>query len=286
MKWLSAWRSTKLATAWTYSTHGQLWRLLPSTDGYLALEDRQAESKCVSFACLHAMTGEVLWRDLSFEERWWISLNTIHQDVVFLHEYATPDMPDEKKIYAVDIASGRLRWSNADLKFLFAHDGAVYAARDEYDRRRFFELDLHIGSVLREIDDGYLNVVRSTVVGAGLTQVRFPAHYVPGGEGGNTRYDRLEKFFRGVSDVEMAEVLEFDRHWIVGYYVKLHERSSQRALQQHLAVMAKDEERVIFRDVLTRNALMCAPDMFFSMRNHLYYVKERKCLSALNLEHL
>ncbi len=112
MNWLAGWKSKKLEPAWEYKTKGILWRLLPSRDGYIVLEDRDVETKTVSFACIRASSGEICWDDVQFDERWWVNVEAIHEDVVLFHEYATPDMPDHKKITVVDLNNGRTLWSN------------------------------------------------------------------------------------------------------------------------------------------------------------------------------
>src|SRR5713101_5946050 len=112
MRWFTRGKTNEIRVAWQYTTGGKLWRLYPSASGRIVVEDRDVERKKVSFTCLDQMTGRVLWTDLQFAEKWWITIDSIYHDVLFLHEYATPDMPEHKKIHAVDVESGRLSWSN------------------------------------------------------------------------------------------------------------------------------------------------------------------------------
>lgn len=283
MTWLTHLMPKKLARSWTYSTRGQIWRLLPSASRCLLLEDREVDSKKVSFACIDAITGAARWRDLSFDERWWISMEAVHDDVVFIHEYAAPDMPDHKKIVAVDIGSGRVLWSNGELKYMFAHQDAVYAAKDEYDRRRFFELGLHDGKVLREIEDSYVSVLRSTVVHDRFADVHFPQPLAGGGQTAGPAPEIINRIVPQIESAEMAEYLEHDLLLVVGYYERMQVSSARPLYRQHLSIARKDSRRILFEDVLTREALTCVPDMFFRMADHLYYIKERNSVSAVNL---
>ena len=283
MAWLTGWSSKTLVASWTYSTRGQLWRLLPSVRGFLLLEDRNVESKTVSFACVDAITGKTRWQDLSFEERWWIGMEGVHEDVVFIHGYAAPDMPDHKKITALDVFSGKVLWTNAELKYLFAHEDAVYAARDDHDRRVFFELDLRDGAVLREIDDSSIGVLRSAVKNDRPADVHFPLLLPGTGQLAAQAPEAVDRIVRWIDNVEIVEFLEHDLHWIVGYHVRLQAASGRPLYRQHLAISRKDADRICFADVMTREALTCVPDMFFSMADHLYYIKERNSVSAVNL---
>ena len=67
MSWMPGWKRRKLRVAWEFSTRGILWRLVPSAEA-LAIEDRDAETKTVSFACVDAASGVVRWHDRKFDE--------------------------------------------------------------------------------------------------------------------------------------------------------------------------------------------------------------------------
>src|SRR5689334_20968235 len=101
MSVLKLFKSRRRKVEWSYSTKGYLWRLVPSENGLFVIEDRDVESRKVTFACLDRQTGTVLWQGLALSEQWWITVDRIHNDLLFLHEYASPDMPEQKKIYAI-----------------------------------------------------------------------------------------------------------------------------------------------------------------------------------------
>src|ERR1043165_73152 len=152
----------KLRPAWNFVANGVIWRLLISQNGYLVGEDRNKESKMVTFFCIHLESGEVLWQGKLFDEDWWMGLEARHNDIVFMHEFATPDLPEHKKIPAVDMMTGRPLWTNEQSKFLFAHEDRVYTVKDGFETRTFIELDLRTGKEMREVDTAVVNELRNS----------------------------------------------------------------------------------------------------------------------------
>src|SRR5436309_6488000 len=178
MRWFSRTRRGSIEPVWTFSTNATLWRLLPSRNGYFVGEDRDTSEKKVSFFCLDQQGGRICWSGVRFDEPWWIGLEAIHQGRVFVHEYAAPDMPDHKKIFALDLATGTLLWSTEELKFVAAHEERIYAAREHHEERQFFELDAESGTSLRQIDAGYLNVLRESIPADEYDFMEYPAIYM------------------------------------------------------------------------------------------------------------
>src|SRR5450759_102613 len=106
----SLFQKKQLKPAWSYTTEGVLWRLLFSETNFIVGEDRDTEKKEVSFFCLNASNGDVLWKDISFAEPWWIGIEGIVHGKVFLHGFKKPDMPEHGRIIAVDLGTGRELW--------------------------------------------------------------------------------------------------------------------------------------------------------------------------------
>ncbi|HTS00714.1 MAG TPA: DUF4905 domain-containing protein [Bacteroidota bacterium] len=133
----------RLGAAWEFESEGIIWRLIPVTGGKLAGEERNIETKTASFFCVnHSGT---LWRGKSYGEQWWTGIEAAHRGVLFLHGYATPDLPGRKGITAVDSATGEVLWKNSDVTFLSAAEGSVYASREGAAGKMVLALDLRTG---------------------------------------------------------------------------------------------------------------------------------------------
>ncbi len=281
MNFFSKILSNKLHPAWEFATNGMLWRMLVSNEGHFVGEDRDGEQKTVSFFCLNGESGKILWRDVRLQEKWWVGIETIHNDVVFFHEYASPDMPGHKKIYAVEISTGKVLWFNGELEFLLAHEDCVYASKLEHERRLFFELDLHTGAVLRELDAQYITVLNDTVAPKS-ENVEFPQTYNFSVYENTQLRHQIEKAVSRSRDLQSIEYMEKDGKLVVSWYHNVGTTIEQPILNHEIAVV--DESlKVIYRDLINANMAMAVPDSFFGKGNFVYYIKNKKTLVALKI---
>jgi len=278
----------KLTPSWEYRTEGLLWRLLPGA-GFLVGEDRPIDRQAVdnktrrvSFFCIEQETGNVRWKDIGFDEAWWIGIEAIHRDVVLLHEFARPDMPDHKKVIALDAASGRTLWSNDQYRFMFVHDDSVYVSKDLFEGRLYVELDLRTGEFVREFKDqpDYINVLRETAAARTVSDVEFPKTLSAEHEelAANKTIARLLASLQRYGDIE---ILVKERYAIVGHYRAAG--SAQENLEQYLQVIDTEANSVVFEDMLARDAKAPVSDTFFARDDMLMYVKEKNTLTAVRL---
>ncbi len=282
MLWFGDKKSNKLDITWEYATHGNLWRLVPSNNGHFVIEDRDVEKKNVSFTCLDRVTGKIIWEHVQFSEKWWVTIDVVHNNMLFLHEYASPDLPESKKIIAVDIFTGKLVWSNDDMKFLFVHGDCIYAAKDEYDQRKFFQLSLLDGVVLREIDDQYLSVIQETCKGVVENTLVFPVSI---NEGDNEQMPAsvVQKATADASNVSLIEHVSHGNTDVVGYYESTSEALTQQKYCQHITVLNRENNKILFRDIVNEHVAVTVPETFFLIDSFLYYIKKTSTLRALDL---
>lgn len=281
MRWFDTiYKTSKLSVSWEYSTTGSLWRLLPSGAGLFLGEDRDIEGKFVSFFCIDQTTGAVRWSGLRLDEAWWIGMEAIHRDYLLLHEFASPSMPDHKKIHGVDINTGRKVWSNNEYQFLFAHEDSIYGVKDSYEERHFFELELATGKVRNEIEPSYLDVLRETT-GAKSDPAQFPEVINP--EGGDPRMELLRDAAGKVTFTGDLEFIDMGRHIVFAYYEVSGVPQVPQNLEQHLVVYDRERESVVYREVMNKRIKSPVPDLFFRIGEYLYFIADRKRLKAVHL---
>ena len=255
---------------------------MPSGDGAFVLEDRDTEKKLASFTCLDQRTGTPIWKDIEFDEKWWMSIKMIYRGVLFLHGYASPDMPEEKKIFAVDLRTGALRWSNDEMKFLFVRDASVYASREGITDRRFYELELNTGEMKREIDEDALDALRNDAAGDAGEVLRFPNVYHGDTEGAPLK-DAVNRATQKANTVALTEYLEEGNFVVVGWYENTGTNPMQQALRHRIIVLNREHRKVLFTDIVTEDAVVPVPETFFGLRSFIYYIKNKRTLTALDL---
>jgi hypothetical protein len=283
MRWLSGWMRKKLEPAWEFKSKGLLWRLVPSSSGFFVGEDRDVDAKTTSFFCLDQKSGVVLWRDVQFNEHWWIGIEEIHKDILFLHEYATPDLPEHKKIYAVSLATGTTMWSNDAVKFLFAYGEYLYTSKDSYDERIFFEVGIHTGTVARELDAEYVRGLADIAAAKKIEQIEFPFPFDAEKMTDSQIKKGIEQATSGARNVRQIEYLSKDQILAVGYYDDVSTKPTEQLLEQHLVIVEEEKSHVLLNDILATRATMAIPDSFFGAGEYLYYIKDKKSLKAIRL---
>ncbi|MDE3057043.1 MAG: DUF4905 domain-containing protein [Bacteroidota bacterium] len=293
-----------LVPLWTFTTQGILWRLLFSETNFIVGEDRDTAKKSVTFFCLNAHNGDVLWRDMAYDEAWWIGIEAIVDDRVYLHGFHKPDMPEHSKITAVDLATGKVLWRNDQNSFFYATAEKVVAFRDVFERRLFCELNAATGELLAEMNECPAEAYDVKGKNHGRTDFLFPQTLNDDVESIPLRHlveaNFHEDNIRG--DIEFVRV---NGAAIVNLHVvtksplqappggsrfgigmlrpeKPGEGIHGEVLQNSLHIFDERTGEELFAEVLNAETPAAVPDSFFVDQSIVYFVKERKTLVALD----
>ncbi len=126
----------------------QLWRIEISDNEKLYVETRDKEKKEVFFSCFVLENGEPVFENFQFEEKFWIGIERIYKDIIYLHKYPKPDMPAHSEIIAFDSASQKILWSNDEYAFFFVHEDKVYGKKDTFGNVEYCIFDYLTGEKL------------------------------------------------------------------------------------------------------------------------------------------
>ena len=138
----------KLKKLYKHDNGKQIWRILPTSNNKVVIEEREIETKEVFFSCLEINSGKKLFNEFQFDEKNWIGIESIYKDIIFFHAYRKPDMPAHKSIIAFDIYSKSVLWQNDDFVFSFIFDDKVFCYQQRFESRVFFALDYLTGNVV------------------------------------------------------------------------------------------------------------------------------------------
>ncbi len=275
------WFKKNLKPSWTFQNGFNIWRLLPSTrtehstGGVLVVELRDTQKKTTEFACLDLNTGTLLWKDNPLDDKWWITVNKINKDVLFLQQFARPDMPTPDKIFALDLLTGRLLWQNQEVSFINISGESLYGLLRTFKSEEVVELNYRTGEekerfsvndprVAEISQEGY-----DAIHGTGKDEFIVPDFieaeadlrtvFPPGAV--NPAVIKLSNPSSGTSSRE-----------IVGYY--LDAGKDDRGIPVYDACIAIiDARRKIFEDVADRKVYSTAHDLFFVVSEKVIYVK-------------
>ncbi|MBE0551243.1 MAG: DUF4905 domain-containing protein, partial [Ignavibacterium sp.] len=140
----------KLKKLYQHDNKKQIWRILPTTNNKVVIEEREIQTKEVFFCCLDIESGRKIFKDYQLEEKNWIGIESIYNDVIFFHAYGKPNMPAHKSIIAFDIPTQTILWQNDNYIYSFIDNDKVYCYQQRFEGRIFFALDCLTGNVLED----------------------------------------------------------------------------------------------------------------------------------------
>ena len=145
----------KLKKIYRFDNKRQIWRIIPTNDGKLIIEERELEKKQVYFHCLELDSGKKILKDFQLDDKFWVGIETVQDDIIYFHKFAKPDMPKHKGIFAFEIKSKQIIWENTELIFQFIYNDKLYVYRDKFEGRSYNSLNALNGETLEELGNDY-----------------------------------------------------------------------------------------------------------------------------------
>jgi len=266
--------SDRIRPAWDFEASSSIWRVLPAGDDYIVGEVRDREKKAVSFFSVRLEDGRRCWEGNVLTEQWWAGIEAVHGSTLFLHEYPVPSMPDHRKIYAVDIPTGKIRWKNEELAFSFATDDAVYGSRDFFDRRAYFKLDAVTGEAGEEVPAEVIERLLAVKPAGWGDHVEIPRadDEFPAGIAGHPAL---------AADPLPGESLRRGDISVLTCYDRAPGSGSGPSVREHLFVV--DRGDVLYHDLVCDGLTGPVPGTFFRHRDRVLYIKNRSLLRSLSV---
>jgi len=283
MSIFSIFKGEKLKSRWRFETKKPaeiIWKLLISSDGILAGEERDTEEKTASLFALEVQSGSMLWRDVRIDETWWFNSERATPENIYIQKFRKPDMPEPKGIVALNIRTGAMRWEQPDVSMLFEHNGKIYAQREAVGRKEFFAIDSISGEVLEAYGSEKENILamQSMVVDTDHHSV-YSVAITPEDD----LFTAIGNVLADVLDVsELRGTIDFAEY---GNYIifSYHERILNdpqamlgNLLRNHLKVLDKEKGEIVYSDQPNAETPYPVPENFFIHRGVLIYVKEKR----------
>ncbi len=260
--------------SWTHDAKGTIWRLL--CEGSVLVGDvRDTESKTASFFALDVASGAVRWRDVTVDGGWWVGMQTIARDTLVVHGYEKPDMPIAKGITAIDLATGKVLWSDSERTLHFMSNGKAYAQRASFRTRSFEELDLRTGATITEYgsDEDALARLRTVAAAPAIDPTMLFSEPLEAHD------ESVRAVVTGAIDLSRSrggvEVLRAPAAIIVSHHEPARGADAMlnNEVQNILHVLSPDGA-VVYKDTIVARAPGIVPDAFFVKDAMLLYVRE------------
>ncbi len=268
----------KTTIKWKFESQSYIWNLKISENGFFVSEGRDIENKITSFSCISYKDGNVLWQDISFDEKWWIGIESIYKNFIFFHEYETPNLPIKKKIIAVDLINGNVLWQNDSWKFLFIQNDFIYIEKCGF-AVEYFEVDIFTGNIIRSL--GYdENVILSIKVDEKKTQAIIPQVFNIDYFKNEKKYFFMNKFLTNKNVHTQIEFFENKDFIVISFYEKENDVYANK-----ISIFNKNKiiNSLLFEDIVLSNANFFLLGAFFVLDDNIYYVKNKKELNSIDL---
>ena len=263
-----------------YRAEGVIWRLHPGQGGMLVGEERNIGSKTVSFFCVDP--SGTLWKGRNFGEEWWTGIETVHNGVLFLYGFATPDLPGRKGITAVDCATGDLLWKNGELTFIAAAGDGIYSSHEALDGPVVTGGALRTGALVRELGRGMSAMQQVPRAADGPEDVEYPQVLLA--DDVSPVAALVRQFSAPAATGCPVEYCEDGPYLVIVYHRgKGEARGEKSPYTQVMDVVERPSGAMAMRVTLDPSVSTPASGSFLVHAGTLYFVREKKTLTAVRL---
>ena len=256
-----------------------MWRIrLDAPVGWMALEVRDADLLQARFYTLQLIDARLLELKLPDPNTWWLGLEDVHEQVVYLHGYGDRKLGQHKGIRAFAANSGIALWQQPELAFYGLEERGLLAYDVTQSGRELLLLESGYGKTIRND----INQKEAADRVQQYHQLRYGAVLYPHlYREGEKSFGQVREFLAQLLDCEPVKVIEYaetDTCLVVSYYLEVGENK----LDNFLAVF--DLNGFLHLNELLAGAIDgVGSDTFFIFMRSLYFVQNKTILKAYSL---
>ncbi len=234
------------------------------------------------YNCIQIESGEEIFHDFQLEEKHWSGIESIHNDMIYFHKFASRDMPDHKGIIAFDILSQKIIWQTNDYIFDFISSDKIFCYKIYFEGRSYYILDSLTGSLLEEFGDNSTDVNRLRE--ESFEQNNFEGYLFPEPfEESSSSFppadqivDSIRKKYTVAGKIEYIPLNEI-------ILMNFHESLKDGNFQNTFKAIDILKKKSILEMVLNAHSKTFVPDSFFIKDNFLFLLIEKTKLEVCSL---
>lgn len=271
----------KLKKLYTHDNDKQIWRILPTSNRKAIIEERDS-AKEVFFTALEIETGKKIFNEFQFEEKNWMGIEAVNNDLVFFHTYGNPEMPTHKSIIAFDLVTQSILWQNDKYIFAFLFDDKIYCYQQRFESRKFYALDCFTGEVLDEYDETSSELFQlrdKSSEDFGKMNYIFPEYF-------NRNEIVLEDYQKYLQNILTEKVIKGEISYLLYNDLLIfnyHEISEINTLNNVLVAVDLNKNKVLLKHTLDKNLINLMPESFFIKDNFLFLIVDKKKLEVYQI---
>jgi len=242
---------------------------------YLLISTRDKEKLEVAFNLFDLSSNTFLWRDIVFEEAWWIGVSHFFNDVIVFHTYADSQDLEQKSLFGFNIVDRSVIWAFDQVNPVLLNEGSIVCLKLDTEKKELIDINIKEGSFSTAEKLPDITQKKSAALIPNLNHN--PLHYVEG----STAFESVAKFLKLQFNVEIVgacDYLEYKASIIVSYFEK-----SDDDLVNTLVIL-NDKMELLDSYVLDSSLKGLASDTFFIVNEALIFVRNKNLLSGLLIE--
>jgi hypothetical protein len=273
----------KLKKNYSFSNKRQIWRLLPTDTNKLIIEERNTDAKQVYFNCLQLDSGKKVFKNLQFEEKFWIGIEAVYKDVIFFHRFAKPDMPQHRGIIAYDINLNSIAWYDPERSFQFVTDDKLYCYIEQFEGKKFFVCDYRSGEINEDVvttGDKIKELNQKLISTGEEAGYIFPSTYSSNlieKEDTKLFFDDLKKKYVITGRIEYISI---DSCLMFTF----HEVNSNGTLRNHFKTVDLETGKFILEETLNKETSLFISESFFVRDKLLFLLIEKTKLNVYSIK--
>jgi hypothetical protein len=271
-----------------FSQKGNIWRMYFNHIGIAVGETRDLNSKEAYLYSFDFKLKQIYFKNFQIDAKWWFSIEAVNDKFIYLNRFTNPEVPEPIGIYAHDIKTGAEIWKNKELIFYFADNEYVYGLKQLFESKILYKLNAKTGEIIAEFrtDEEIIDIIEiknenDLKVYEGFL---YPEIYnfaendvVFESEINLVEKDKVEG---PLEYIKFNNLLVYNIHIRQGIDMKNIER---QILSNVIRIKDTNSGKIILDETLNKITSSYVPDSFFIKDGYLFYVKEKKELTSINL---
>jgi len=258
----------------------QIWRILISETDKLLIEERNPKTREVFFSCYDLSTKAKIFSNFQFDEKAWIGIEAVENDIIIFHFYLKPDMPQHKGFFAYDLKQKKILWQNETLTYFFSDNEKIIAFQQQFEGRFYVEIDLQTGEVIRNLGEEYaqVNLLKEEAQAKkSYSDYLFPEVFNPLND--DPQFDCIRN---SISNFSFSGQVEYFQHG-KSLFFTFHEKKDEK-FTQHFYICDTTTGSLLYSDVLNKNIHQYAVDSFFLYKKFLFLIKEKQIIEIVKMD--
>jgi len=270
----------KIKKNFKFDNKRQIWRILPTDTGKLVIEERDTEKQQVYFHCLELSNGKTLLKDFQLEEKFWVGIETIKNDIIYFHRYTKPDLPQHIGLIAFDFKSKKVLWETNNYTFQLISDNKIFCYQQKFEGRDYFSIDALTGNLIEELgekpDD--LQKLKDASSGSEFINYKFPEYIL-----NNSANEKINEILNGLKN----KFLFSGRTGFILYedllLLNFHTVAENNLLNNFFFAVDLSTGKYILEEKLDAGSTHYKPESFFIKDNYLFLLFGKSRVSVYSI---